>query len=396
MQLVGEKSELYRAAMYAAGAVAPRNAIPVLSHVVLTAHRDGGTIRGTDLDIEITAPFAAIAVTEQGRICLPARLFCDILKRVPDGPVSLTYLGGEGTGGGKCRIVCGKSKFELATLSPDDHPAFATAAGKSTWLFEIDALHLRRLLAGVRHAVAKDETRYYLQGVYLHATPDEPVHLKAVATNGHILALQACLAPVGSYSMPPIIIPSDTVGQMLKLLPDEEQLVELIVSNAFVWLNFPNGLSLGSKLIEGTYPEYQRVIPQAHPHSVRCDADALATVVDRVATVCDSDAKARQVVMLMNPKGGITVRAESAAIGTAKDVLDTAEKATKRIALGFNHRYLLQILATYSGGTVELRYDKPDGPVLVTLAGDSSDIGLQVLMPMRHSMTEEQIEKEAA
>jgi DNA polymerase III subunit beta len=391
MQLLVDRSELLRAVAHASGAVASKNAIPILSHVVLTAYAEKGTVRGTDLDIEIEAPFAAQAVTEQGRCCVPARLFHDIIKRMPESkPISLTLIGD------KLRIVCGKStKIELAALPPDDHPAFAAAPHKESWRFEIDAAQLRGLLAAVRHAVSKDETRFYLQGVYLHVTGDEPVHLKAVATNGYILALQACLAPTGAYAMPGIIVPGDTVAQMLKLLPDEEQLVEMIVSNSFVWLHFPDGLSLGSKLIQGTYPEYWNVIPSGNPNRVSCDADALAVVVDRVATVCTGE-KAREVVMLMNPRGPLTLSATSAATGTAKDNLDAAEKATKKAAIGFNHRYMLQLLAAYSGGTVEISYAGADAPLLLKLAGDTSETSLQVLMPMRHSMTEEELEKEAA
>ena len=368
MQLIAEKSELLRAVDHAASVVAAKNAIPVLSHLVLTANRETGTVRATDLDMEVTAPFAAQAVTEQGRVCVPARLFRDIVKRMPDGkPISLTYFGGEATGGGKLRVVCGKSKFELATLNPDDHPAFSAPANKDVWRFEVEAAMLRRILAGVRHAVSKDESRYYLQGIYLHVTANEPVHnLTAVATNGHIMALQSCRAPTGAYSMPGVIVPDATVAQMLKILPDTDQLVELTVSNSFIWLDFPSGLSLSSKLIEGTYPDYQRVIPRGNPYSMRCDADALATAVDRVATVCSSEEKTRQVVVLMNPKGGLTVTAQSASLGSGKDSVDTVEAAKKKVAIGFNSRYLLQILSSYSGGTVELRYASAADAVLVT------------------------------
>jgi DNA polymerase-3 subunit beta len=302
--------------------------------------------------------------------------------------ISLTYLGGQGTGGGRLRVVCGKSKFELATLSPDDFPPFSSA-GSQRWQFEIEASQLRGLLAAVKHAVSKDEARHYLNGIHMHVSSEEPVHLKAVATNGHILAMQSCLAPTGAYGMPPIIIPRDTVAEMVKLLPDNDQLVTLTVSSRMVWLEFPGGLSFGSKLIEGTYPDYDRVIPQGHPHCVRCDSGTLAASIDRVATLCGD--KAHQVVVLMNPKGGLTLSVQNPEIGSAQDKIETVEMAGKKAAIGFNSRYLLQMLASYTGATVELRYSDAASPILMRLAGDASQTGLQVLMPMRHNIDAEKL-----
>jgi DNA polymerase-3 subunit beta len=389
MQLVVERSEFLGALAHVAG-VAPRaGTIPILTHLALRADRQGGSVRATDLDIEVTSPFKTEAVTEPGTVCVGARLLHDIIKRMPEGkPVALTLVEHH-----RLRVVSGKAKFELATLPDDDFPAFAAPAGKQTWQFEIEAQQLRRLFSGVKHAVSKDETRYYLNGVYLHATAEEPVHLKAVATNGHILALQACLAPTGAYGMPGIIVPAGTVAEMLKLLPDTDMLVTLIVSGAYVWLDLPSGVSLGSKLIDGTYPDYMRVIPRDHPNVMRCDADSLAAALDRVATI--STEKGHQVVILMNPKGALTLTVNNAAVGTALDRVEVMEVNGKKTAIGFNHRYLAQMLSSYSGGTIELRYGGADNPTVMTLAGDSSQAGLQVLMPQRHNVDAEKLDEAA-
>jgi DNA polymerase-3 subunit beta len=388
MQMVVERDEFLRALAHAAS-VAPRaGTIPILTHLALRADRQGGSVRATDLDIEVTSPFKTVAVTEPGSLCVGARLLHDIVKRMPDGkPIALTQVEH------RLRVVSGKAKFELAILPADDFPAFAAPGGKQTWQFEIEAEQLRRLFAGVRHAVSKDEARYYLQGIYLHATAEEPVHLKAVATNGHILALQACLAPTGAYGMPGIIVPAGTVGEMLKLLPDSDMLVTLIVSSAYVWLDLPGGVSIGSKLIDGTYPDYARVIPRDHPHVMRCDAGSLAAAIDRVATI--GSEKGHQVVILMNPRGALTLTVSNAEVGTALDRVEVMEVKGKKTAIGFNHRYLAQMLSLYSGGTIELRYKGEDDPTVMTLAGDSSETGLQVLMPQRHSVDAETLDEAA-
>jgi DNA polymerase-3 subunit beta len=180
---------------------------------------------------------------------------------------------------------------------------------------------------------------------------------------------------------------------MLKLLPDSGLLVTLTVSDRFVWLDMPAGASMGSKLLEGSYPDYDRVIPRSNPHVMRCDADTLAASLDRVATI--STEKGHQVVILMNPRGPLTLTVSNLAIGTALDRVEGSEVKGKRLAIGFDARYLAQMLASYSGGTIELRYGEVDGPTLMTLAGDTSETGLQVLMPQRHNVDAEKLDEAA-
>ena len=386
MQLTVERDELLRAVGQVYGVPSSKSDIPILTHLVLTAEREGGWVRGTDMEMDITSPFKA-KVNEAGAVCVPARLIHDIVKRMPAGEtISLSTVGEQ------FRLVCGKSRFQIAILPTEDYPPFSSGSPDRTWQFEIEADRLRMMLVGVRHAIAKDESRYYLGGVYLHVTADEPVHLKAVATNGHCLALQSTLAPVGSYGMPGIIIPREAVAEMVKLLPDQGQLVTLTVSDRFVWLDLPGGLSFGSKLIDGTYPEYDRVIPKAHPHYIRVAADALSAAIGRVATICD--ASHNGIVLLMNPKGPLSLTAERPAAGSAHDRLDILEISGPRRALGLNYRYLVTMLQSYAGGTVELRYNDAGDPIVLTHSG--SDIGLQVLMPMRAGQTEAEPLDEAA
>lgn len=374
MLLKADRDELLRALGLVSGVPMTKSDIPILTNLVLTAGRANASLRGTDTEMDISAPFAA-EVSQAGQVCVGAKLLFSIVKRLPEKqPVSLTLKDG------KLKIVCGRSRFELSVLPAEDYPSFASQGSVSSriWRFEVEADLFRRIIGGVRHTMSKEQTRYYLCGVLLHLSEEEPIRLKAVSTNGHQLALQSMLAPVGAHGMPGIIIPSSTIGEMIKLLPDKGQLVEISVSERFVWMEFPDGLAMGSKLIEGAYPEYMRVVPQGNKHHARCEADVLAAAIDRVATV---GSETKEVALCIDPRGGMSVVCENREIGVGRDRLDKVEVSGPKRVLSFNHRYLTGMLANYAGATVELRYDAVDAPVLITMVG--SDTGFQVLMPMR-------------
>jgi DNA polymerase-3 subunit beta len=385
MHMSVERDELLRALSIVAGLPPAKSDIPILTHLAIVAAREGGTLRATDMERQIVLPFMA-QVKEAGRICVPARLLHSIVKRLPEGkPLSMTLEGEQ------LRVVCGRSRFQLSVLPEDDYPQFATAGGPGNWQFELEADRLRLLLAGVRHAIAKDESRYYLGGVYLHCTSEEPARLRAVATNGHVLALQSCPAPAGAQGMPGVILPGDTVAEMLKLLPDSGESVMVSVAQHSVLLDLPGGPSLHSKLIDGVFPDYVRVIPQEHPHRVNVAADALAESIGRVATLCSSDYTG--IIMLFDPKGSLTVTVDRSGVGSGRDRVVAVEIAGAKTAIGFNCRYLAAMLASYAGGMVEIRYLDADSPIMMTLGG-TGDV-LQVLMPMRANVDARALEEAA-
>lgn len=382
-----DRDELLRALGLVSGVPLAKSDIPILTNLVLTAGMADASVRGTDTEMDVSAPFAA-EVSQPGQVCVGAKLMHGIVKRLPEKqPVSLTVRDG------KLKIVCGRSRFELSVIHAEDYPSFAAQGSVSgkIWRFEVEADLFRRMLSSVRHTMSKEETRYYLCGVYLHIKDDAPDHLKAVSTNGHQLALQSMLAPVGAHGMPGIIIPSATIGEMMKLLPDKGQLVTISVSERFIWMDFPDGLAMGSKLIEGTYPDYARVIPQGNKHHVLCEADALAAAIDRVATVGNEH---KEVSLCIDSRGGMAVICENREIGVGRDKLDKVEVSGPKRVLSFNFRYLTSMLANYAGATVKLRYQDVDSPVLITIAG--SDAGLQVLMPLRTASNEALKELEEA
>jgi DNA polymerase-3 subunit beta len=201
MQLTVDRDELTRALGHVSSVPDRKSDIPILGCLLISASGEGGSVRATNVEIDITAPFKAQVATA-GRIAVSARLLHDVVKRMPAGQdVALSLAKGRLT------VASGKARFEIAALPADDYPDFSPAGKGSSWQFESEAERLRGLLTAVRHATSKDDARHYLNGVHLHVTAEEPAQLKAVATTGHMLALQACRAPQGSEGMLAIIIP---------------------------------------------------------------------------------------------------------------------------------------------------------------------------------------------
>jgi DNA polymerase-3 subunit beta len=376
MQMTIERDAFLKALSAALGAVDGKSEVPIFTHVLIGVDGEAGFIRGTDMDLEIALPFEA-QIVAPGSLAAPARLLHDIVKRLPSkAQIGLSV------DKGKLKLVCGNSRFQIAFLPADEYPSLGAGAGLSS-LFEIEADKLKAMLAGVRHAIANDESRHYLNGVHLHVVHGQTPQLKAVATNGHMLALQACEAPVQSDSMPPIILPKRTVGEFLKALPTSSERVALTVSDRLVTLELAGGWRLTSKLIDGSYPDYVRVIPADNPHRAKASADLLAKALERISTLCDANHAG--IVVMMKPEGPITLTTERADLGSGRDQV-AAEVWGRKAAIGFNHRYLAAILASLSGSTLQLHYNSAADPMLIRV--DGSDDVLNVLMPMRVAATE--------
>ena len=377
MQMTVDRDVLLKVLALASGIAPAKDSLPILSHLVIGEADDGGGyVQATDLDIAVRAPFEA-EILGAGDICVSAKTFHDVVKRLPaKSQISLAVVDG------LLKLVCGNSRFHLSTLSPDEYPSLDVKNAKAT-TFEIEADRLKALLAGVRHALSTDETRHYLGGVYLHAVDDQSIRgrLTAVATNGHMLALQSCEAPALSLAMPGVILPKKTVAEMLKMLSGSE-LVDLAVSEQLVELSLPSGWRLTSKLIAGTYPDYLRVIPQDNPHRATFPADQLAAALDRVATVLD--AKSNQVVIFLKPDGPITLTARHDS-NEGRDAV-AAKVDGAKAAIGVNHRYLSAIMSSLAGAEIDIVYNAASDALRIEQSGN--DYGLQVLMPLRHTESE--------
>ncbi|ACG79877.1 DNA polymerase III, beta subunit [Phenylobacterium zucineum HLK1] len=371
MKLTIERAALLRALGHVQSAVERRNTIPILSNVLLSAERDRLTFSATDLDMEIIDE-AMAQVDQPGQITAPAHTLYEIVRKLPEGAdVSLSFTGEDP----RLAVQAGRSRFNLPVLPAGDFPVMS-AEGFSGRM-GVDVTDLIRLIDKTRFAISAEETRYYLNGLYLHTiVVDGSPRLRAVATDGSRLALADMPAPEGAAGAPGVIVPRKTVGEARRLLEDAGEQVELQVSPQKIRFEF-DGAALTSKVIDGNFPDYARVIPKDNNRIVMVDAKLFAQAVDRVATI--SAEKSRSVRMAIEA-GKVVLTVRNMEAGQAVEELEI-DYDGEPFELSFNARYLLDITDQISGEQAELRFGGPNDPALVL---DPADADVQyILMPLR-------------
>ena len=366
MKATIERAVLLKALGHVQSVVERRNTIPILSNVLIEA-RDDGSLRlmATDLDLQVDESVAA-QVSQAGATTVPAHTFFDIVRKLPEGSqVELA------ASDGKMQVVAGRARFNLSTLPRDDFPVIAE--GELPTRFELPAATLRQIIDKTRFAISSEETRYYLMGIFLHVADDK---LKAAATDGHRLARITLDRPDGAENMPDIIIPKKCVGELRKLLDEVEGTAEVSLSATKVRFGLGSAV-LTSKLIDGTFPDYNRVIPTGNDKLLKLDPKSFAAGVDRVATIASE--KTRAVKMSVD-RDKVTLSVTSPESGTATEEI-AADYGSDNIEIGFNARYLMDILAQIEGDHVEVHLADAAAPTL--LRENDSSPALYVLMPMR-------------
>jgi DNA polymerase-3 subunit beta len=371
MQLTIERAALLKALGHVQNVVERRNTIPILSNVLLSANKDGLAFAATDLDMEIVDEAEAV-VNAQGQITAPAHTLYEIIRKLPDGAdVELRYTGDDP----RLSVSAGRSRFNLPVLPAGDFPVMSSEG--LAVRYSLMKEDLARLIDKTRFAISTEETRYYLNGLYLHTVvEDGHAKLRAVATDGHRLALAEMDAPEGSVGGPGVIVPRKTVDQVRRLLEDGSGPVDVQVSAAKVRFEFGRA-SLTSKVIDGSFPDYMRVIPTGNDRLLSVDTSLFAAAVDRVATI--SAEKSRSVKLAVEPgKVILTVRNMEAGQGVEEIEVDYDSEPFE---IGFNARYLLDVAGQIRGENAQLRFADPASPTLVL---DPADAGVQyVLMPLR-------------
>ena len=371
MKLTIERAALLRSLGHVQSVVERRNTIPILANVLIEA--EGGKLRltATDMDLNIVDEVAA-EVADGGATTAPAHTLYDIVRKLPDGAqVELTTSGDSG----RMMLRSGRSEFTLATLPKEDFPAMSS--GDLPQSFQLDAKALRDIIDRTRFAISTEETRYYLNGIYLHAAEGEAGEvLRAVATDGHRLARFQLPLPEGAAGMPAAIIPRKTVNEVRKLIDETEDPVTLSLSDTRIEFAFDATL-LTSKLIDGTFPDYQRVIPSGNDKMMEVRCKDFANAVDRVSTI--SSEKSRAVKLSVN-NGALTLSANSPENGTATEELEI-DYGGQELEIGFNSRYLLDIAQQIEGEGAQFAMADASSPTIVRDAADGN--ALYVLMPMR-------------
>ena len=372
MKATIERATLLRCLSHVQSVVERRNTIPILSNVLIEAEGDGLRVMATDLDLQVVEHMEA-SVESDGSVTVSAHLLFDIARKLPDGSqVSLE------TADNRMAIKAGRSRFSLPTLPRDDFPVIVE--GDLPTSFELPAKTLAEMIDRTRFAISTEETRYYLNGIFLHVSDEDQPVLKAAATDGHRLARFTLARPDGAEGMPDVIVPRKAVAELRKLLEekmDGNVQIDLSASKIRFTLGGEGGMVLTSKLIDGTFPDYSRVIPTGNDKLLKIDPRTFHEGVDRVATIATE--KTRAVKMGLD-KDKVTLTVTSPDNGTATEEL-SAEYGAEGFEIGFNAGYLKDILGQIDSDTVEIHLADAGAPTLIRKDDDSP--ALYVLMPMR-------------
>jgi len=366
-----ERAALLKAVSQAQSVVERRNTIPILANVLIEAEGSDVSFRATDLDIEVVDK-AGAQVERAGATTVSATLLHEIVRKLPDG--SLINLTAD-SAAGRLTVEAGRSNFSLATLPREDFPVMASSEYASN--FSAPAPVLRRLFDKSKFAISTEETRYYLNGVYMHtADAAGGKVLRCVATDGHRLARIDADLPQGAADMPGVIVPRKTVGELRKLLDDDDLQVAVSVSETKVRFATPE-ITLTSKVIDGTFPDYTRVIPQGNTRKMEVDASDFAQAVDRVATVSSERSRA---VKLQLDEDRLILSVNAPDNGAAEEELAVAY-GDERLEIGFNAKYLLEIASQVDRENAVFLFNSSGDPTLMREGNDESAV--YVVMPMR-------------
>lgn len=366
--LVVERSTLLKALGHIQSVVERRNTIPILGNVKIEAKNNVLSLTATDMDISATESIPADIQTE-GAITVPAHTLYDIVRKLPDG--SQIQLSCNEKTGFKLSIVSGACEFSLSCLPVEDFPLIDR--GEMTHQFSLSKEQLIQLLDKTKFAISTEETRYYLNGIFLH---EKEGKLVAVATDGHRLATMRFDAPEGTAGMPGVIIPRKTVAEIRKLVDVAESDVKVSLSDTKISFEFGEA-DVISKIIDGTFPEYEKVIPSGNDKEMVVSTEALVESVDRVATIASDKTRAIKLSLSNNK---LTLSASNEDAGSAQEDIEVVYEG-ESFDIGFNSRYLLEMLSGFEGETATFSLAGGSAPALVK---DSKQEGaLYVIMPMR-------------
>ena len=371
MKVTIERSVLLKALGHVHRIVERRNTIPILANVLIEASDGKLALKSTDLDLEASESVSA-DVAQNGATTVPAHVIYDIVRKLPDGAQASLETTGDA---GQLVLRSGRSRFTLQALPASDFPDLTS--GEFSHRFSVPAAELKRLIENTQFAISTEETRYYLNGIYLHTVDVAgALMLRAVATDGHRLARVEAPAPEGSAGIPGVIVPRKAVNEVLKLLEDLSQDVTVEISTAKARFQFGDTV-LTTKLIDGTFPDYGRVIPANNDKRLVVDKEPFAKAVDRVSTISSERGRA---IKLSIGDGRMVLSVNNPDSGSASEEIEVDYDSTP-IEIGFNARYLLDIAGQLSSDTALLKLSDPGSPTIIQDRDGAA--ALFVLMPLR-------------
>ena len=368
-----DRSALLIALQHIHSVVERRNTIPILSNVLIEAKEDGVYLTSTDMDITVIekVDLGESEVTQLGTTTTSAQMLYDIVRKLPDN-IKVEFLSEKND---RLGIKASSSSFALNCLPSEDFPSIAQEDFKHS--FNIDSSDLVRLIDKSSFAMSLEETRYYLNGIYLHAIKEDNVDkMRTVATDGHRLSRVDINLPQGAEGIPGVIIPRKTILEIRKILEDHTGNVSLSISETKIKLSF-NNVVLTSKLLDGTFPDYSRVIPEHNDKLVTISNQSISEAVDRVSTVSTDKTRAIKINI---KKGSVVISATNPDKGSASEHLDVVYNGDE-VEIGFNSKYVLDVARQIKGNEILIKLSDSVSPTLV-YDKDDKEV-LFVLMPMR-------------
>ena len=374
MEIKANSSDLLKALNHIHGIVEVRHTLPILSNIVLSAENNELSLSSTNLDIFCSDKIEA-EIMNSGEISVPAITFFEIVKRLPSGSDVILSMGDEDT---ELILKCGRSKFNLSTLKTEDFPILSDKDLSTN--FVISADELSRMIDKTKFAISNEETRYYLNGIFFHKAESNSIKfLRAVATDGHRLAQYDIPLPHGAEEITGIIIPKKTVFELRKVLDDADGDVSVSLNENKIKFSF-NNLKIISKVIDGTFPDYTKVIPQNNDKKFKTNNSELKNAIDRVSAVAINEETKSKAIKLTIENNKLNLSVESQSKGSAKEEIDISY-SNEKVDIGFNSRYLLDICNEVDGDEIDVNLLDSISPAIIL---DKTDENLFfVLMPMR-------------
>ena len=374
MEIKANSSDLLKALNHIHGIVEVRHTLPILSNIVLSAENNELSLSSTNLDIFCSDKIDA-EIVNSGEISVPAITFFEIVKRLPSGSDVILSMGDEDT---ELILKCGRSKFNLSTLRTEDFPILSDKDLSTN--FVISADELSRMIDKTKFAISNEETRYYLNGIFFHKAESNSIKfLRAVATDGHRLAQYDIPLPQGAEEITGIIIPKKTVFELRKVLDDADGDVSVSLNENKIKFSF-NNLKIISKVIDGTFPDYTKVIPQNNDKKFKTNNSELKNAIDRVSAVAINEETKSKAIKLTIENNKLNLSVESQSKGSAKEEIDISY-SNEKVDIGVNSRYLLDICNEVDGDEIDVNLLDSISPAIIL---DKTDENLFfVLMPMR-------------
>ena len=374
MEFKINSTDLLKALSHIHGIVEVRHTLPILSNIILEAKDDKLILSSTNLDIYCSDKIKA-EVIKSGEVSVSAVTFFEIIKRLPSGSEVLMIME---EGENEIRLTCGRSKFNLSTLKTDDFPIISDSDLSTNFVLSAD--ELIRIIDKTKFAVSNEETRYYLNGIFLHKAERNSIQfLRAVATDGHRLAQYDIPLPQGAEDITGIIIPKKTIYELRKVLDDANGDVSVSLNENKIKFSF-NDLKVVSKVIDGTFPDYTKVIPQKNDKNFKTNNSDLKNAIDRVSAVAANEESKSKAIKFCIENNLLSLSVESQSKGSANEMIDVNYSGDK-VDIGFNSKYIIDICNEVDGDEISISLSDSISPAIIL---DKTDENLFfVLMPMR-------------